>query len=65
MCCIINFFKKRKVNIEREIKQEIKGEIKGEIKEQVKEVTMRDRSQTSTVIEQPYKCRSFVEVNVK
>jgi len=61
MCCIINFFKKRKVNIEREVKQEIKGEIK----EQVKEVTMRDRSQTSTVIEQPYKCRSFVEVNVK
>ncbi len=56
MCCIINFFKKRKVNIEREIKQEIKGEIK----EQVKEVTIRDRSQTSTVIEQTHKCRSFV-----
>ena len=56
MCCIINFFKKRKVNIEREIKQEIKGEIK----EQVKEVTMRDRSQTSTVIEQAHKCRSFI-----
>lgn len=44
MCCIINFFKKRKERIE----------------EKTKTVTIRDRSATQTESVQAYNCRKFI-----
>jgi hypothetical protein len=44
MCCIINFFKKRKESIA----------------EKTKAVTIRDRSATQTESTQAYNCRRFV-----
>jgi hypothetical protein len=46
MCCIINFFKKRKESIEERTKSNT--------------VTIHDRSSTQTENEQRYNCRRFI-----
>ena len=55
MCCIINFFKKRKESIAEANDGESKESKESKDSKEKKTVTIRDRSSTQT-----YNCRSFV-----